>query len=168
MHEDSSLGDAAQFLKVMGNAPRLRLLLLLSREPSSVAGLVQKSGMSHPLVSQHLRTLRLAGVARAVRSGREVTYYVADDYVTRILMDALAHADEPRDDKLPADQLRASAELATSGAPRRTASAGDPDADPEARLHTRRLHRLDAIVKTFMAYEHIGSDTHLEPSVACR
>ncbi|MDQ4501341.1 metalloregulator ArsR/SmtB family transcription factor [Sinomonas sp. ASV322] len=173
MHEDSWLGDAAQFLKVLGNAPRLRILLHVSREPSSVASLVSKSGMSQALVSQHLRTLRLAGAVRAVRSGRDVTYHVTDGYVTQILMHALAHVDDPEARPQPSPSStahhRAPSEVqAPAALPQDAAGAtrSEPSRheDParDDRQHTRHLHRLDAIVKTFMAYEHIGSDTHLD------
>ena len=50
--------------------------------------------MSQPLVSQHLRTLRQAGLVATVRSGKEVVYHLADQHVANLIADALAHAQE--------------------------------------------------------------------------
>ncbi len=47
------------------------------------------------LISQHLRVLKTAGVVRGDRSGREVLYRLADDHLAHIVVDAVAHAQEP-------------------------------------------------------------------------
>lgn len=95
MHEESGLADAAQLFKVLGNESRLRLLRLIGSEPRTVGALVEVTEMSQPLVSQHLRTLRQAGLVAASRSGKEVTYHLADRHVSHVIDDALAHVQEP-------------------------------------------------------------------------
>ncbi|MBP2436036.1 ArsR/SmtB family transcription factor [Microbacterium amylolyticum] len=55
------------------------------------------SNPAQPLVSQHLRTLRQAGLVSPTRSGKEVTYEVADHHVTHVITDALTHVREPAD-----------------------------------------------------------------------
>jgi DNA-binding transcriptional ArsR family regulator len=47
-----------------------------------------------PLVSQHLRVLRAAGVVRGSRRGRETEYALTDDHIARIVADAVTHANE--------------------------------------------------------------------------
>lgn len=89
------LTAVAQLFKVLGNESRLQLLRLLGAEPRTVGALVTATGMSQSLVSQHLRTLRQAGLASAVRHGKEVTYSVADSHVTHVIGDALEHVHEP-------------------------------------------------------------------------
>jgi DNA-binding transcriptional ArsR family regulator len=47
-----------------------------------------------PLISQHLRVLRGAGVVRGSRRGREIEYALTDDHIAHIVADAVSHADE--------------------------------------------------------------------------
>lgn len=92
--DSSDLARAARLFKVLGSETRLRLLGLLEEEPSTVGRLVERAGISQPLVSQHLRTLREAGLVSATRAGREVTYTVADHHVAHVVHDALEHVRE--------------------------------------------------------------------------
>lgn len=94
MRDDDRIEAAAQLFKVLGGASRLRLLLLLGDGPATVGALAEASGLSQPLVSQHLRTLRQVGLVAAVREGREAHYEIADHHVTHVVEDALAHIDE--------------------------------------------------------------------------
>ena len=59
--------------------------------PATVTQLVAATGQSQPLVSQHLKTLRLANVVTVDRVGREATYAVADTHVTHVVEDAISH-----------------------------------------------------------------------------
>jgi len=56
---------------------------------------VQGTGLSQPLVSQHLRVLRGAGLVEVTRSGREAIYSVADHHITHVIDDAITHVLEP-------------------------------------------------------------------------
>ncbi|RNI21096.1 ArsR/SmtB family transcription factor [Flexivirga caeni] len=89
------LAEAAQPFKVLGNESRLWLLHLIGDEPRTVGALASATGMSQPLVSQHLKTLRLAGPVTANRTGKEVTYLLADRHVAHVVADALEHVREP-------------------------------------------------------------------------
>jgi len=91
---DAALVNAAQLFKVLSNTSRLALLVLLSDEQRTVGALERAAGMSQPLVSQHLRTLRQAGLVTAMRIGKEMHYRVADQHVTHVVSDAIAHARE--------------------------------------------------------------------------
>ncbi|WP_246036576.1 ArsR/SmtB family transcription factor [Sinomonas susongensis] len=101
--ESSALEATALLFKVLGNASRLRLLMILGREPRTVGALAEDAGMSQPLVSQHLRTLRQAGLAKAVRRGREVVYHVADQHIVHVVADAFAHVQEAPENGAAAD-----------------------------------------------------------------
>ena len=95
MDESPGLAAAAQLFKALGNESRLELLQLLADRPHPVGVLAEATGMSQPLVSQHLRTLRQTGLVRATRSGKEVVYHLADQHVAHVVADALAHVQEP-------------------------------------------------------------------------
>ena len=92
---EPGLADAARLFKVLGSESRLALLRLVGEQPRTVGALAEAADMSQPLVSQHLRTLRDAGLVTAQRRGKEVTYQVADLHVSHVISDALAHVREP-------------------------------------------------------------------------
>jgi DNA-binding transcriptional ArsR family regulator len=94
------LDAAAELFKVLSSTSRLHLLSLLSEGPDSVTGLTDRTGMSQPLVSQHLRTLRSAGLVDVERHGREAEYSLVDQHVTHIVVDAVAHTREGHSDRL--------------------------------------------------------------------
>ncbi|MGO1544064.1 MAG: ArsR/SmtB family transcription factor [Gulosibacter sp.] len=94
MNTEPGLAEAAQLFKVLGNESRLQLLRLISAAPHTVGSLVEATGMSQPLVSQHLKSLRQAGLALASREGKAVTYTLSDHHVSHIIGDAIAHAQE--------------------------------------------------------------------------
>lgn len=92
--ERAAFCRAAHMFKVLGNPTRLRLLHELSHSQRTVCQLTEAVGVSQPLVSQHLRSLREAGLARAERMGREMHYFLADEHVEHLVRDALAHSRE--------------------------------------------------------------------------
>ncbi len=91
MEREAGLEATAELFKVLGSSSRLYLLRLLASEPSGVSALVDRSGMSQPLVSQHLRTLRQAGIVTVFRSGREAVYQLADHHIAHVVDDAITH-----------------------------------------------------------------------------
>ena len=90
----SDLEQAAALLKAFGNALRLAILLELREGEQCVHDLVAALDASQPLVSQHLKVLKGAGVLEGRRRGKEIVYSIADEHVTRIALDAIAHANE--------------------------------------------------------------------------
>lgn len=89
------LDEAAELFKVLGSESRLALVWLLNTEQLTVGALAAKAGLSQPLVSQHLRTLRQAGLVTSERDGKEIRYALADQHVAHVVLDAIAHVTEP-------------------------------------------------------------------------
>ncbi len=85
---------AGELLKVLSAPARLAIVVELAEQPRFVHELVQRLGMSQPLVSQHLRVLRAAGLVGVERQGREAVYSLADQHVAHIALDALNHSKE--------------------------------------------------------------------------
>ena len=85
---------AGELLRALSSPVRLRILTELTGGSWCVHELVQAIGVPQPLISQHLRVLRGAGVVRGDRRGREIAYSVTDDHVARIVADAISHAGE--------------------------------------------------------------------------
>ena len=75
-HETSSERDLRRlrvFYRALGDETRLRIIGLLAElGPMPVNQLSARVGLSQPLISWHLRILRLAGLIDTRRHGREV------------------------------------------------------------------------------------------------
>ena len=75
---------------------RIAIVLQLRESERCVHELVDALDVSQPLVSQHLRVLKAAGVVAGERSGREVMYRLADHHLADIVVAAVIHAAEDR------------------------------------------------------------------------
>lgn len=91
-HADEGFARGAELLKAMAHPLRLAVLASLVEGPRCVHELVDSTGASQPLVSQHLRVLRGADLLARERRGREVVYAIADDHIHHIVVDAVDHA----------------------------------------------------------------------------
>src|SRR3954449_6923347 len=68
------MASTINFLKLMADPTRLRLLLLLEEDELSVAELQKILGMGQSRISSHLAQLKRAGVVEDRRSGKNVYY----------------------------------------------------------------------------------------------
>jgi ArsR family transcriptional regulator len=81
-----SPNQAAQMYKLLGDEGRLRILLLLaSHDEMSVKALGEVLGASQPVVSHHLTLLRLGGLVRFRRDGKNNFYSLASEVVRPLL-----------------------------------------------------------------------------------
>lgn len=104
---------ASDLLRALAAPTRIALVLSLRQNAKCVHELVGELAVSQPLVSQHLRVLKDAGVVRGQRNGREIVYELVDDHLAHIVVDALVHATETRSESrtvIP-DGVRASREV---------------------------------------------------------
>ncbi|WIB63391.1 metalloregulator ArsR/SmtB family transcription factor [Curtobacterium sp. MCBD17_040] len=91
---DHRVSIAAELFKALSSPARLRVLVALIEAPCDVSSLAAQTELSQPLVSQHLRTLRLAGLVEVERIGRNAVYSFRDEHVAHIVSDALTHVGE--------------------------------------------------------------------------
>jgi len=87
---------AGELLRALAAPIRIAIVIELSRGDRCVHELVDALGVAQPLVSQHLRVLRGAGVVSGSRRGREIAYSLVDEHVAHIVADAVSHARELR------------------------------------------------------------------------
>lgn len=85
---------AGELLRALAAPMRIAIVTVLAGGPRCVHELVDATGGPQPLVSQHLRVLRGAGVVRGERRGREIAYSLTDDHIAHIVADAVSHAKE--------------------------------------------------------------------------
>ncbi|MBX6356412.1 MAG: helix-turn-helix transcriptional regulator [Micromonosporaceae bacterium] len=87
---------AGELLRALAAPIRVAIVTELAGGERCVHELVERLGTPQPLVSQHLRVLRGAGVVRGSRRGREIAYSLVDEHVAHIVADAVSHAVEGR------------------------------------------------------------------------
>ena len=87
---------AGELLRALAAPVRIAIVLQLHESQRCVHELVDALGVPQPLVSQHLKILKAAGVVAGERSGREVLYRLADHHLAHIVVDAVAHAGEDK------------------------------------------------------------------------
>jgi len=85
---------AGELLRALAAPVRIAIVLQLRESQRCVHELVDALGVPQPLVSQHLKILKAAGVVSGERSGREVLYRLADHHLAHIVVDAVTHAGE--------------------------------------------------------------------------
>lgn len=96
-----ALAGAVDLLKALASPVRLATVIELCRGPLCVRELqtaLHNSGreVSQPLLSQHLKVLRNAGLVTTTRRGAEITYQLADAHVGHIVNDTVRHSRENR------------------------------------------------------------------------
>ncbi len=70
------MSDEARLFKALSSEPRLEIVRLLKEHPQCVNALAQRLGMTQSAVSQHLRVLREAGLAKGRKRGNWMHYEI--------------------------------------------------------------------------------------------
>ena len=84
-----SLERAARLFSAMGDAPRLRILVLLEKGELCVTEIVAAANEKFSTVSQRLRILRTEGLIIRRREGNHLFYALADRHVADLIQNAL-------------------------------------------------------------------------------
>ena len=66
--------DVLDFLKILADETRLKIIMMLSRRDMCVCEIMDDLGMSQPAVSHHLRLLKKSGLVQDDKDGRWVFY----------------------------------------------------------------------------------------------
>lgn len=82
----------ADFFKVMGEESRVRIIYALSHAPElCVTDLSESLEMTQSSVSHQLKLLKLNGLVKSRRDGKNMYYSLDDEHVLELLQVALAH-----------------------------------------------------------------------------
>ncbi len=92
--DPQTLVAAGELLRALAAPVRIAIVLQLRSDSRCVHELVEALGVTQPLISQHLRVLKSAGVVHGERHGREVVYRLVDDHLAHIVVDAVLHSEE--------------------------------------------------------------------------
>lgn len=88
------LTAAGDLLRALAAPVRIAIVLELLEGDRCVHELVEALALAQPLISQHLRVLKSAGVVYGERHGREVVYRLVDEHLSHIVLDAVSHVEE--------------------------------------------------------------------------
>ncbi len=83
--KETMLAGLAAVAKAAGHPNRVAMLEQLAQGERGVEALAQRAGVSAANASQHLQSMRQAGLVAARREGKVVLYRLADDSVLRLL-----------------------------------------------------------------------------------
>lgn len=79
------VGEAAAFLKALGNEHRLLILCSLLERPLSVGEINERVDLSQSALSQHLALLRDAGLVETRREAQSIIYSLPGGPVTQVM-----------------------------------------------------------------------------------
>ncbi|APT85186.1 hypothetical protein CAQU_09005 [Corynebacterium aquilae DSM 44791] len=82
--------QAAELIHALHSPLRLKIVHLLAEQDMCVHEIVEILGANQPLVSQHLKVLKDAGVVDAERQGREQLYTLTCPASLKIMRTALS------------------------------------------------------------------------------
>ena len=85
MSLEEYLQTVAFVAKSLSDENRLRILLCVYQGKKSVSGIVEELQLSQPLVSHHLKELRLSLLVKVERRGPFIYYEIADGRILEIL-----------------------------------------------------------------------------------
>ena len=91
---DTCTAEATNFLKLLGDSTRLKILSALNATELCVCDLAAVVGISESAVSHQLCLLRTGRLVAFRKEGRVVYYSLADEHVVTLISSALEHARE--------------------------------------------------------------------------
>lgn len=95
MTDVDSLLKMSDFLKVLADATRLRIVGALLESELCVCDLAHILCMEHSAVSHQLAVLRKADAVKTRKDGKVVYYSLSDEHVAEIFNVTKTHVDEP-------------------------------------------------------------------------
>jgi len=76
----------SQLFKALAHPIRLQIACgLMTKNECNVSTMVEKLGVSQPMVSQHLNILKNAGIIESQRKGNQICYSVTNEKVKNII-----------------------------------------------------------------------------------
>lgn len=79
------LSDVCSIVKILGHPARIQIIERLEAGEANVTELQERTGLSQPVTSQHLRLMRDKRILAARRDGNAVLYSIADPVTLNIL-----------------------------------------------------------------------------------
>ena len=94
MPDEALLFEAAELLKVLGDATRVRIIFVLCQSEMCVCDIARLLNMTQSAISHQLRVLKQARLVSSRRDGKTIFYSICDDHVKTIFYHAMEHVME--------------------------------------------------------------------------
>ena len=92
--EEVDLERMTQLFKTLGDPSRVRILFQIFTSEACINEIARKLNMSEPAVSHHMRILKMNGLVRWHRSGKNILYELDDEHVRSIISQGMEHTKE--------------------------------------------------------------------------
>ena len=89
--EEKDLYILTEFFKMLGNATRIHILLLLMEQDGCVSSLAEQLGMTQSAVSHQLNLLKMGKLVKRRRDGKMIFYTLVDDHVRLVMKNWMEH-----------------------------------------------------------------------------
>lgn len=96
--EHTAIDGVVRLFGALAHPARATIVHRLTEGPADVTTLTALLGVSQPLASHHLRTLRDAHLVEGTKEGRRTMYRLVDRHVAHIFLDAHHHMKEHSND----------------------------------------------------------------------
>ena len=96
MGDEDLLNKLADFLKILGDTTRAKILYALDKNELCVCDIANVLGMSKSSISHQLGTLRRSGIVKYKKVGKEVFYMLDDDHVRQVFEVGIEHIEHRR------------------------------------------------------------------------
>lgn len=83
--------ELAQFLRALSDPTRIKILFLISDKEMCVRQVAELPDMTEAAVSHQFRVLRMNGLVKRIRKGKEIGYRLNDSHVNRIMEQGCEH-----------------------------------------------------------------------------
>ena len=92
--QGQELEDLTQLFKALGDPSRVKILFQIGISEACVSDVADKLNISESAVSHHLHILRMNGLVRRHREGKNIFYQIKDDHVRSIIAQGCEHIEE--------------------------------------------------------------------------
>lgn len=96
MPDNALLNNVAEFLKLMSDSTRIKILYCLSKYKLCVLDIATIIGMTHSAVSHQLKILKLGRLVKSEKKGKEVYYSLDDTHIEEIFKCSFEHIKEDK------------------------------------------------------------------------
>ena len=87
----NSLDKSVNIFKALGDNTRLKIVEVLMSGEANVNSLVGLLGMTQSAISHQLKILKLNGIIKSERKGKEVYYSLDDSHIETIVKTVIEH-----------------------------------------------------------------------------
>ena len=81
----------AEFFKILGDTTRAKILYALDQNEMCVCDIANVLGMSKSSISHQLKTLKLSGIVKFRKEGKEVYYTLDDEHIKELFEVGIEH-----------------------------------------------------------------------------